>query len=201
MSTHNPSADSYLRGSAPTANAGSATSFFVGRRSASAWRSVLLFDLSSLALDDGIVSADLQLEVLGASGTPVTTLDVHRIQDNGSDDGSGVLFTSAGVTYNSRDGTNNWTAAGGDFVASAGASTTWPIAAGTIHIDVRDLVLDAIRRRSLKLALLLKKNVDSSGSDEYIQLASNEHATSAFRPVVTITSDTSTVRKQVINLT
>lgn len=201
MSTHSPSADSYMRGSAPTTGAGSATGFFVGRRSSSAWRSVLLFDLSSLSPDDGIVSADLQLEVIGITGTPTTTLDAHRIQDNGSDDGNGVLFTSAGVTYNSRDGTNNWTTAGGDFVASAGASTTWPVATGTIHLDVRDLVLDAIRRRSMRLAILLKKNVDTSGSDDYIQCASNEHATSAFRPLLTIASDTNKVRKQLINLT
>lgn len=201
MTTHNPSADAYIRGDSTGTNTGSATTFIAGRRSSQPWRAVLLFDLSSLALDDGIVSADLQLEVTGVSGTPVTTLDVHRITDNGTDDGSGVLFTSAGVTYNSRDGSNNWTSAGGDFDAAVGASATWPVAAGTVHVDVRDLVMDAIRRRSTKLALLLKKNVDTSGSNEYATFASNEHVTTAFHPTLTISSDASGVRKQVINTT
>src|SRR5574343_76096 len=200
MSTHYPSQDAYIRGDSPTMNNGSGTTLLLGRRSSTPWRALMLFDLSSLNLDDGIISADLALQATAIVGTPTTTLKIHRIQDNSLDDGAGVFFTQAGVTYNSRDGTNNWSVAGGDFIASPGASVAWPVATGSFSVDVRDLLEDALRLRSRWLALLLKKDVDDSGTSDYISIGSTENGTTAFRPTLTVVVNSDPVRKQVINL-
>jgi len=94
-------------------------------------RSIVSFGLSPIPVGSIISSATLTLKETGTQGT-TRTIAVHRVTQS---------WTEGGVTWNSRDGTNSWTTAGGDFVSSptATASVIWT---GVLDTDTWDVTSD-----------------------------------------------------------
>jgi hypothetical protein len=108
MSTYsqNPSADTKMRSNVPTTNDGTLNTLGVGENNASAQiiRSLVQFDLSSIASNATINSATLSVFEQGTDLTDNTrSFDVFRTLR---------AWTETGATWNTYDGTNNWTTAG-----------------------------------------------------------------------------------------
>ena len=114
--------DGYIRASqdASGTNNSSNVLFLVGNTSATdEMRGLLQFDLSDDALIGATInSVTLTLTIDGADASSVDgidTLSLYQVTES---------FTEAAVTWTSRDGTNNWTNAGGTFDTPALTSTT-----------------------------------------------------------------------------
>lgn len=171
VTAFNPSADTYLSEAAPTADLGSNVGLTIGCLQVTGQdksnRGVLQFDLSSLA-GQFVTGATLTLSDAAGGVIPSTsTFNAYRItQSDLSDAGN----------WNTYDGTNAWTALGGDYSLTGGASTTLADAASDlVFSDLTTLVNDAIANRSGILRLLII-GPEAQGQDNYGVFGSSEGA-------------------------
>ena len=128
----NPSDDSYIR--AIQGNQGSNDLAIVGDTATPEdyLRAAFAFDLSAPELEGATIdSVTLTLTVdgrdtsSGGSADATSLIDLHELS---------ASFTNGGVTWTSRDGTNDWTTPGGDFGAAlAGLSAN----AGTVSAGAK----------------------------------------------------------------
>jgi hypothetical protein len=111
--------DTYLAQASPTTNYGTLAYIDVGAAAGGIRRPILKFDFSALP-DGAIISAaTLSLYLYGLSNQAQgRTYWAYELTQTG--------WTETGATWNKYDGTNNWTAAGGDYTTDDGASFTMP---------------------------------------------------------------------------
>ena len=116
---------------APTSNAqcGAGSDDTVGTDGNGAfYRTMLSFTNLSIPAGSTVTGATLTINVLGAFGsTAATVVDMTR------------AFTPGAATWNTYDGVNPWTSAGGDYAASPHAVQS-VTGAGSVSFDVADLV-------------------------------------------------------------
>ncbi len=105
--------DCYLNAGSPTTTFCVGASLNAGYDGSNASRSLLQFNLSAIPSTNTVVSAKLLLYLGSASTSTQTSLSVYQLTHT---------WTTA-ATWNTYDGTNNWTAPGGDFSGSAAATT------------------------------------------------------------------------------
>ncbi|MCC6950227.1 MAG: DNRLRE domain-containing protein [Phycisphaerales bacterium] len=167
---------------------------FSGRTSQGLVRRALLqFDLSLIPAGSTITSATLSLRSDQAQGSATYTL--HRLlatwgegsSDAGSPGGAGTAATSGDATWLHRfHSTTTWTNAGGDFVASASASTV-VAGAGPYSWSGAGLVQDVqawLDGGAISAGWALLGNEVNAGSA--VRFGSSENATSNMRPELTI---------------
>lgn len=108
------SADAYIKSSDPTYNYGSSTIFVVGEinSAVSVYRSVLKFDLSTIPSGAVIDSAIMTIRIKTDISSNARTLRVYRLKKAFTEGTGNGSATGDGVTWNTRDGSNNWTTAG-----------------------------------------------------------------------------------------
>ncbi len=145
---------------------------------------LIQFDLPAIPPGAKIVSARLELYHTITNGTPVDPgIDIHRVTRDwveGTQSGGG---TADGATWDTWDGSNNWTQGGGDFDIT-------PVASGPVSIaindweswDMRELVQGWVDGTYPNYGMALK----GSGSTD-ISFASKEDADPALRPKLSIT--------------
>lgn len=109
--------DCYVRdGDGANNNLCGGTQLLVGWDGLTQRRSMLRFDVqNSLPKGIHVLDAELGLYLLDADNTNTATVNLHRITRAG---------WTGGATWNKYDGTNAWTAAGGDFDPTVAASNT-----------------------------------------------------------------------------
>ncbi|MFA5802818.1 MAG: DNRLRE domain-containing protein [Thermoleophilia bacterium] len=95
-------------------------------------RSAVYFDLSAIPTDASVVSANMSLYQMGQGSNSTTTLDLHNFTSHDWVEGSGTgSATGNGATWNTYDGSTNWTAPGGDYVAFPSVSVIAPDSVST----------------------------------------------------------------------
>jgi autotransporter-associated beta strand protein len=189
----------FIRSDTPSWNSGARDQILVGRNSA-AFRSLLAFELTAVPPGSSIVSASLELRVAATGGgTSVGPLDLHRLIPafvEGTGNGlSATNGTGTGADWSNRLTSAAWTSAG----ASADADRD-PVplqshpAFNPTATNITGFALDftnstgltAVAAQSLAAAeplrLLLKAAVDTSGSNGFVRIASDDHADTNTRP-------------------
>jgi hypothetical protein len=116
----------------------------------------------------------------GASVNGGVSVTFHRLVQT---------WTEAGVTWNKRDGTNNWTGPGGAYDSVIKQTTTTPATGGFNwwNVDITGLVTDAITNRSRVLDILIKQDDEAPGVDTQVTAMSKDYTTiPAYRPFLNI---------------
>ncbi len=182
----NPTSDSHIRAS--QSNQGSSTLAIVGDTATADdfLRAVFAFDLSDPALTGATInSVTLALTInsrdtaSGGSGNELSTINLHKLDTS---------FTNSGVTWTSRDGTNNWSQAGADFGATIASNTA---NAGTINtgdtvtFSSPTLVTSITDALGSSLPLLVKLATED-GNRSVFRFASLNNSVSTRRPTLTI---------------
>jgi autotransporter-associated beta strand protein len=189
----------FIRSDTPSWNSGARDQILAGRNSA-AFHSLLGFDLSTVPPGSSIVSASLELRVAATgSGTSVGPLDLHRLLP-AFVEGTGNGLTATNGIGSGADWTNRLTNAAW---ASPGASADAdrdpaplqslpafnPTATNITGLPLafsNSPGLAAAAAQSFAAAeplrLLLKATVDTSGSNGFVRIASDDHADTNMRP-------------------
>jgi len=189
--------DTLLNLTLPTYNYGISSLLSLRDTNLNAQRTILEFDISGLPAGATLVSATLQIYYYGYdTGTgnidPVgkTAWAYKQTRANWAEGTSTGAESGDGATWNTYDGTNNWTTAGGDFVTSnpAGGSTIFPASFGWMSWDVLAIVQDAYDG-SIAAELLVKFPTENqaSGARSRALFRSSEYVTdTSLRPKLTI---------------
>jgi predicted CXXCH cytochrome family protein len=106
--------DSYIDEANPSSNFGLQSTMKIASALSANQRLLLQFDLSSLQNVSAFEEAELKLFMNQAPGAS-RSYGAYSLQNS---------WTEAGVTWNSRDGSNNWSSGGGDYNSSATTVTT-----------------------------------------------------------------------------
>lgn len=174
--------DSYIRSNVPTGNYGTETVLSLGELGTSGVtrNGVFEFDVSSMASATDIVSANFTLFVINTFGTTEKTMTVARLDQD---------FTETTVTWNTSDGSTDWTGGAG---ASGNAVTALPTYSMTVGpgttdqiIDIAALVRDAIINHAgiLRLVIYLPTTAGSFGTTTF---ASRTNGTASNRPTLDV---------------
>ncbi len=181
-----PTDDSYIRAS--QSNQGENTLVIIGDTATANdyLRGAFAFDLSGSVLTGATISSvtltltiDTRDTSNGGSSSAVNTIDLHELS---------ASFTNNGITWTSRDGSNPWSTAGGDFggvltslISNAGSVNT----GDKLNFSSTALMAAAEAARGGTLPLLGKlQNEDANRS--VFRIASANHSNPSYRPVLTI---------------
>lgn len=127
---------------------------YIGELKQSWYRGIGNFDLSALS-GKTINKAKLVRHMTGITNGGQSAF-IARVL-NHPDTGGVADWTEAGVTWNDYDGTNAWTAGGGDFTATDAITYTEASASGPHEITgFKTLVDDAIANRGNVLSIITK---------------------------------------------
>lgn len=169
--------DTWLGSDAATTNHGTDADFqSIMTAGGSARRAIIKFDISSIPASSVISSATLTLNT--AIGLTTDQLSLHRITQ---------AWTEGGSTWNTYNGTNNWSTAGGDYDAVADATAT-PSAttAGTdVTFTVTTLIQELVDGTTNNGFLI--KLTSETGNTKGVSFDSSTVATSTDRPKLEIT--------------
>jgi RHS repeat-associated protein len=171
----NPNPDCHISSSAPTTAQCTATTLKVGYDGISAkHRALLMFpEFASTIRQDAIVQdVVMHLSELSSTTGLGVNATAHKLTRT---------WTSA-ATWNTFDGTTAWTAAGGDFGGAEGPAHHVGDGASRHEWYLRDLVAGWVDGTAPNQGILLK--TDEGAVANVVTFASNEHATSADRPIL-----------------
>lgn len=170
--------DCYFKSNAPTENYDSSYWLAIGVvLGPGIERGLLKFDFSPLPNRDSInlISAVLEAYVLGSTDEGRTLKACRLTRSN---------WTKDGATWNTYDGSNNWSSSGGDYTTTDEASAT-TADLETISFDVLNQVEYAIINTSNILHILMKDN--SEAEEHYTNISSSREETESLRPKLTLT--------------
>lgn len=105
--------DCYINAGSPTTSFCGGTSLNAGFDGSNASRALVQFNLAGIPATDTVLSAKLFMFLGSASSTASTSLSAYQL----------TRPWTTGATWNTYDGTNSWTTAGGDFNSTAAATT------------------------------------------------------------------------------
>ena len=177
-------ADTEVNSPSPDANQGTFTRIYTGRLGANIYRTIHKFDFSSdIAAGSTIDSTTLSLYVDDAVSLPeLDTYAACKLTQ--------TAWVEAEATWNNYLTTPDpiaWATSGGDFVEANPAKNT---AIGVVTDARWELSIDAIVQDALDnvsgVAHILVKADNEGASGSFMWLRSNEHATEADRPKLTI---------------
>lgn len=168
--------DAWIDQARATQNKGTDTNLRVLPAARKLRRAVVLFDLSSIPESGCVGSATLELKLTAVQNT-ARTFAVHRVTQS---------WTESGVTWNRSDASTSWTAAGGDFAASASALVSTGTTNGaTLQWDLTADVQAFQAGTAPNYGWLVKDANEGSGGE--FRFASDEYNTVASRPQLAIT--------------
>ena len=164
---------------------GNATTGSIGFVSAmggtTVYRYILQMGLDEIPDNAIVTSGVLTLNISSAASGTSSTLQVIRSSETDWTE-SGSYPTNA-----AKDGSNNWSAAGGSIDSTV--TTTcgiFPTSTGSHDIDITPLVRDAIENRSKVLNIVLKDSTESGGSPDSFNIKTGDNSTTADRPKLTV---------------
>ena len=176
--------DSDIRQNDPTTNWGTATLLRIGYYSSGPKRhAVLKFDVSSITNPTDIVSCNFTLTEANTFGSTTRTMKVSRLNQT---------FVEDEVTWNISETSTDWSGGAG---AAGNAETTQPTyeisvgnSVGNQTVDIKELVIDAINKRSgiLWLVIYIDPSDTGTGIGNSV-FYSSETGTTSNRPKLEIT--------------
>jgi len=174
--------DTWMAESNPSTNYGNITYNKIGYSSAAGqYTAVFEFDTSSITKPADVVSAVFTIIKQAEWGASAEALTVGRCTQE---------FTESGCTWNTFDGTTSWTTAGGDMATTEPTYTIYVgNSSGSQSVDIKELVVDAINKRSNVLRILIKMD-HTPGASSVAIYRSSEYGVSAERPSILITTAT-----------
>jgi autotransporter-associated beta strand protein len=198
-------AATFIRGDSVSWNSGARDQFLIGYNNSGGMRGLFAFDLAAVPSGATITSAAFDLWIAGAGTSTVDNLELRPLlkdfvegSGNGSSETNGA---NTGADWNSRTGpttANLWGVDGGqsgtDFsntvIGTLAGFNTATTATGTkmgftlapAFVTEAGAALSAAR----PLRLMLTMAGDTSGSNRFARFASDDHATLAQRPQLTL---------------
>ena len=175
--------DSGIRQSDPTTNYGSNTLLRIGYYSGSNKRhAVLKFDVSSITNPTDIVSCNFTLTEQNTFGTTTRTMKVSRLNQT---------FVENEVTWEISETGTDWSGGDGAAGNAETTQTTYSISVGNSvgdqTVDIKELVIDAINKRSGILWLVIYIDPDDSSTDIGNSVFySSETGTASNRPQIEV---------------
>lgn len=146
------------------------------------YRYILQMGLDEIPDNATVTSGVLTLNVSSAaSGSTNTIQAIRSSETDWTEDGSHP-------TYTAKDGSNNWSAAGGSIDSTVTTTCgTFPTSTGSHDIDITLLVRDAIENRSKVLNIVLKDTIEDSGiaADTFV-ISSGDNSTTGNRPKLVV---------------
>jgi hypothetical protein len=106
--------DTYLRSEYPTLNYGGSTLMRVETGSPTR-RPLVLLDLSTIPADAAITSATYTLFLQSVMNSQTNNIKVHRVTRSWTEGTGNGASTMDGATWNTHNGTANWTTPGGEY--------------------------------------------------------------------------------------
>ena len=190
----NPNRDTLIESLHPTYNYGQRNTLWLDWFNPGGARVLLAWDVSSIPLGVVVVSAtlDFVIQSNGLSGAtgygtyPASPDEFQNLFVEGTGTGSA---TGDGATWLTFDGSTVFSSPGGDYIVSSKSAFNVTTGETTKSIDVKTAVQAALnnyRDSNGWIAILLKRD-DESGSAQTLRFWSNQAATPANRPVLTIT--------------
>ncbi len=196
----------FVRGDTTTWNSGARDQILLGRTNA-AFRSLISFDIPPLEPGETVegVSLDFWVAQIGSGSGALGTVELRKLNrafDEGTGDGiTASNGTGTGADWATRTGdpADPWTTAGlgsgTDYdpgvLASVSGIVPTALAVGSqvtfssTGSAIRSVVTNAAGA-SEPLGLMLKTNTDTTLSNHFIRLASDDHATLEWRPQLTV---------------
>ena len=178
--TINPTSDNWLNEGSATTNYGSASTFQAGVSGGTMYKkhAVLEFDVSSLTNPADITSANLTLVATSSGGGGSNNMTLQRLTQS---------FGETTSNWNTYDGSNSWTTVGAfdDVVAGEPTYTISVGATSDVVVDVRELVIDAINRRSgiLRIVIYFDGTPSNGG---FTRFGARNHGTASNHPKVEV---------------
>ncbi|MEM2956304.1 MAG: DNRLRE domain-containing protein [Candidatus Pacearchaeota archaeon] len=166
--------DSYMKAYSANTNYGSSTTIDIDSESSKIERGILEFNISSIPSNANIQSAVLALYQTSGTGTEFE-LELKRITNS---------WTESGATWNSRDGINLWSSAGGDYANTSYAKTTINTSLGWKEWDITNLIKEWHNGTYPNYGLILIP--PSKPGNNLKQFASSDNANSTIRPKLII---------------
>lgn len=173
--------DTMLKANAATTNFGTDVDLEVGELTGNAnfiRRVLIKFDLSTLPSDATINSATLSLRCVADLASSATTYRVYRLKR---------AWTETGATWNTYDGTNNWSTAGGfhaDDCEQTDIGSRAFTATETLN-EFKDFALTPTSKGALDLGNGWLIKADTELNDGY-RFNSSDQATQANAPKLVI---------------
>ena len=163
-------ADALINQAAPTFNYGATTVFAVGEYNSAdtLTRALLKFDLSSIPSDVIIDSAILSINRASDLSSNARTLRVYRIKKSWTEGTGNATAPADGVTWNTYDGTNNWTAAGTFDTADCEQTEIGSLAlTATEGVGYKNIILNVTSLAELDLGYGFLLKMDTETDDAY----------------------------------
>lgn len=182
------SADALINQVQPTYNYGVTISIAAGEYNTGSalTRSCIKFDFSSIPSDAIITSAVLNVCIRGNLSSNARTLRVYRLKKSWTEGTKNGAAPADGVTWNTRDGSNNWTTAGAFDPADCEQTEIGSIdltATETINQYKRiPLNISSLTELDLGYGFLLKMDTET---DDAYTFFYRGHAT--YKPYLTVT--------------
>jgi uncharacterized repeat protein (TIGR01451 family) len=179
------SGDTYLTKASASSNYGTCTTFDVAGGSTGALvHGLLMFDLSSIPTGSTITSATLTL-TNSAGSTTATNVSIHQITTSWTEGPGGCAgAASTAASWNNRLAGTSWTTGGGDYNASAAATTS--VAGYAAYTwNLQSLVQNWVTTPANNLGALVKLENESIALAKTFN--SRENATASSRPTLSIT--------------
>jgi hypothetical protein len=159
-------------------NQGTSQILFAGDTTTAFLRSAVAFDLSNPLLTGATInSVTLAFRVRQAdtgSADASITLDLHPLSSS---------FTNDGVTWTSRDGTNDWSNPGGDFsavLASASGNPRTAAAGSTVSFSSAALTSAVEAAIGGEIRFLLKSATEDNAARNLFQFASTRNTSGGY---------------------
>ncbi|WAC19954.1 DNRLRE domain-containing protein [Luteolibacter sp. SL250] len=151
-------------------------------------RGLLGYDLSSIPSGSTIDS--ISLTVTAVSGNAVGTINLHQITPNGSL--TNVISENQAKWINwETSGPTAWSNPGGDYGGILATTTVSSVVDGATHTFGSSSSFIAAAQAALNAnaplqMILIAPDSEASGSTTLIRFGSDDHATPAYRPLLTI---------------
>jgi len=167
--------DTHINNGNPNENKGNDSELRIGKEAGSAKRILMRFDLSSVPLGSIITGANLQIN--RTSSSKAQAYKFHRLTES---------WTESGATWNSRNGTNNWSpSAGGTFIATPFASLNPGTTTGIKTVGITSAVQFWVDNAASNFGFLAKRELENNG-DEH-RWGSSENSNALRQPQLTVT--------------
>ncbi len=141
-------------------------------------RGIVQFDLSTVPTGLIITSATLKLYINDNQEVAGRIIWAYRVTES---------WTESGVTWNSRDGSNPWSTAGGTYTTTGGASSTAPSGKTWMTWDVTDIVKEWTENGQPNYGFLLKDGTEQfTGASKYAGFLSKEGGRENDEPILEI---------------
>lgn len=161
-------------GSGANTNSCTTTTLSMGYNGTSIYRSLAQFN-TQIPTDSIILKADLAFYLDSTAAATAVPVELHTLTQT---------WTS-GVTWNTRDGTNAWTTAGGTFNSTPTWTTNVGTANGWYHWYLASPVQGWTDTSTVNNGLLLK--VSNEASNGLLKVRSSDYVNSSFWPYLKVT--------------